>query len=372
MSETKFSFIDTQEGVDRLVEGLSGVSELALDSEADNLHHYDTRLCLAQIRFDENIYLLDVLAEGLDLSGFWGELSGKLLIMHGSDFDLRLFKKFANFRPSKLFDSMLAAQLLGSKRIGLAALLEDYFEIKLPKDSQKSDWSQRPLTDKMLDYAAKDVLYLHELRDLMMNQIRELGREDWLHQRCEYQIETANSGFPEPDENAWRISRSDKLDDKASAALYELWHWREDLAAKLDRPPFKVLGNDYLLSLSESVSEGNWKFVFESLPMGIRRRKRQGLVEALEKGVEKDPGSLPRRVRKFDTKGPLTQHELERQEKIKNHRNRVAESLDIDPTLIATRSVVAQLAREPENLIGMLAWQRDLMEPCLSQLDAEE
>jgi len=149
MSETKFSFIDTQEGVDRLVEGLSGVSELALDSEADNLHHYDTRLCLAQIRFDENIYLLDVLAEGLDLSGFWGELSGKLLIMHGSDFDLRLFKKFANFRPSKLFDSMLAAQLLGSKRIGLAALLEDYFEIKLPKDSQKSDWSQRPLTDKM-------------------------------------------------------------------------------------------------------------------------------------------------------------------------------------------------------------------------------
>ena len=369
MDDVTFAFIDTQEGVDRLVDSMASVSELALDSEADNLHHYDTRLCLVQVRFNEDIFLLDVLAEELDLTRFWESVSGKLLIMHGSDFDLRLFKKFADFKPHKLFDSMLAAQLLGAKRIGLAALLEEYFDVKLPKDSQKSDWSQRPLTDKMLDYAARDVLYLHQLRDLMMAQIRELGREDWLEQRCAYQIETAESGFPESDENAWRVSRSDRLDEKGAAALYELWHWRENLAERLDRPPFKVLGNDYLINLAEAVSEGNWKFVFESLPMGIRRRKRQGLVEALEKGGERDPRSLPKRPQKADTKGPLTQKELERQDRIKSHRNRVAEELDIDPTLIATRSVVAQLAREPRNLNGMLAWQRELMKPCLAQLD---
>jgi len=177
------------------------------------------------------------------------------------------------------------------------------------------------------------------------------------------------SGFPEADENGWRISRSDRLDERASAALYELWHWRENLAQKLDRPPFKVLGNDYLISLAESVSEGNWKFVFESLPMGIQRRKRQGLIDALKKGGEKDPKTLPRRPRRTDTKGPLTQKELERQDKIKNYRNDVAEQLDIDPTLIATRSVVAQLARDPEDLSSLLPWQRGLIEPCLGSLD---
>ena len=366
MEDVPFEYIDTQEGLDALCDALATQTEIALDSEADNLHHFKTQLCLLQLRFDERIYLLDMLAE-IEYEGFWKVLKPIHLLMHGSDFDLRLFEEFANFQVSSIFDSMLASQLLGMKRIGLAALLEDFFEVKLPKDSQKSDWSQRPLTPKMLKYAANDVLYLHRLRDLLMVQINELGRETWLEQRCEAQIETAKSGFPEGNENSWRIARSDKLDSRGQAAIYELWHWRQELADRLDRPPFKILGNEYMIKLAEAVSEGNWEFSFESLPQGIQRRKRQGLVDAIKRGDTRDVETLPKRERRTESKKPLNQHELDRQESIKNFRNEVAEKLGIDPTLIATRSHVAKLARDPKDLDGLQPWQRSLLEPKLSE-----
>ncbi len=366
MEDVPFEFIDTQVGLDALCSALAKQTEIALDSEADNLHHFNTKLCLLQIRFDERIYLLDMLAD-IEYDGFWSVLKGIHLIMHGSDFDLRLFEEFADFQASSIFDSMLASQLLGMKRFGLAALLEDFFEVKLPKDSQKSDWSQRPLTDKMLKYAANDVLYLHRLRDLLMEQINDLGRKSWLEQRCDAQIETALSGFPEGNDNSWRIARSDKLNSRAQATVYELWHWRQELAERLDRPPFKVLGNDYMLKLANAVSDGNWKVVFDSLPMGIQRRKRQGLVDAIQRGATRDVDTLPTRARRTESRKPLNQVELDRQESIKDFRDQVAERLGIDPTLIATRSHVAQLARDPKDLEGLQSWQRTLLEPKLEE-----
>jgi ribonuclease D len=371
MEDESFEYIDTQEGLNYLCDRLDSQTEIALDSEADNLHHYATQLCLLQLRFDHRTYLLDMLAE-IEYSRFWETLNGMHLIMHGSDFDLRLFKEFANFRATSIFDSMLASQLLGIKKFGLAALLEEFFEVKMPKDSQKSDWSQRPLTERMLKYAANDVLYLHRLRDFLMERIREHGRKAWLEQRCEYQIETAQSGFPEGSEHSWRISRANKLDGKGKAALYELWHWRDDLARRLDRPPFKVLGNEYMLKLAEAVSEGNWEFVFESLPPGIQRRKKQGLWEALKRGEARDASSLPKLPPREESKGPLSQVELDRQEKIKLHRNRVAEELGIDPTLIATRSHVAQLARDSNAMEGLLDWQKELLGQIIESAESKD
>ena len=151
--------------------------------------------------------------------------------------------------------------------------------------------------------------------------------------------------------------------------MFELWHWRDDLAKRLDRPPFKVLGNEYMLKLAEAVSEGNWEFVFESLPAGIQRRKRQGLVDALKRGQDRKVGSLPKRPPRGDSKGPLNQVELDRQERIKAHRNQVAETLGIDPTLIATRSHVAALARDSSAQDGLLGWQKELLNPILAKVD---
>lgn len=367
MPKPEYIYVDKQPELDALCDHMETQAEIALDSEADNLHHFATKLCLLQLRFDQTTYLLDVLAD-LQLDRFWEVLATKHLVMHGSDFDLRLFREFCGFKAGSLFDSMLASQLLGIKRIGLAALLEEHFDVKIPKDSQKSDWSQRPLTDKMLTYAATDVLYLFDLRDQLMARINELGRADWLKQRCENQIRIAQSGFPENDEHSWRIARSDKLDERGQAAVYELWHWRQNLAKRLDRPPFKVLGNDYIITLSEAVAEGNWEFVFESLPHGIQRRSRQGLKDALKAGETRDVETLPARPPRPERRPPLSQRELDRQEAVKTFRDKLAAKFDIDPTLIATRSQVAQLARDPKDVSGFLDWQRDLLAPCLAEL----
>lgn len=367
MADEAFTYIDKQSELEELCDDLEKQTEIALDSEADNLHHFETKLCLLQIRFDQSTYLLDVTAD-LNLERFWKILSSLHLIMHGSDFDLRLFEDFCGFEAKSLFDSMLASQLLGIKRIGLAALLEENFDIKIPKDSQKSDWSQRPLTPKMLKYAATDVLHLHRLRDTLMERIRELGREDWLKQRCDNQIRLAKSGFPRNDENSWRIARSDRLDERAQATVYELWHWRQNLAKRLDRPPFKVLGNDYIITLAESVSEGNWEFVFEGLPAGIQRRAKQGLKDALRAGATRDVKTLPQRPSRPERRAPLSQQELDRQDAIKAFRDKISQELTIDPTLIATRSQVAQLARDPSDFAGFLDWQKEILNPCLEEM----
>ncbi|EDY81933.1 3'-5' exonuclease domain protein [Verrucomicrobiia bacterium DG1235] len=370
MEDDGFIYVDKQDELEDLCDHLAKQAEIALDSEADNLHHFETKLCLLQLRFDGTIYLLDVTAD-LDLDRFWEILSGLHLIMHGSDFDLRLFEEFCGFEAKSLFDSMLASQLLGIKRIGLAALLEENFGVKIPKDSQKSDWSQRPLTPKMLKYAATDVLYLHELRDKLMARIDELGRGEWLKQRCDNQIRIAKSGFPRNDENSWRIPRSDRLDERGQAAVYELWHWRQNLSKRLDRPPFKVLGNDFIIALAEGVSEGNWEFVFEGLPQGIQRRSRQGLVDALKLGASRDVKTLPQRPPRTERRPPLSQQELDRQDVIKGYRDKLSKELEMDPTLIATRSQVAQLGRDPADLSGFLEWQKEILAPCLEGLNSQ-
>ena len=105
--------------------------------------------------------------------------------------------------------------------------------------------------------------------------------------------------------------------------------------------------------------------------MGIQRRKRQGLVDALKRGMTRDVDSLPARPVRSDSRKPLNQVELDRQEKIKNHRNVVADELGIDPTLIATRSHVASLARDSEAKDGLLGWQKELLEPILQVVDSE-
>ncbi len=98
MEDESFEYVDTQEGLDELCESLETQTEIALDSEADNLHHYETKLCLLQIRFEDRTFLLDMLVE-IDYSRFWDVLGRLHLIMHGSDFDLRLFLEFADFDP---------------------------------------------------------------------------------------------------------------------------------------------------------------------------------------------------------------------------------------------------------------------------------
>ncbi|MBI5770123.1 MAG: HRDC domain-containing protein [Verrucomicrobia bacterium] len=353
-----------------LLAALKAVDEVALDTEADNMYHYKTRVCLLQFLVGREVFLVDVLAPGIDLGALWRELAGKHLIMHGSDFDLRLLHDLCGFQPKSIFDTMLAAQLLGLQRIGLASLLEQHFGVALDKDGQKANWSRRPLTPKLLSYAALDVWHLPALRDILQRELKKLGRLPWVQQQCAAQIAAGAEGFAPPTDNDWRIGRSERLRGPGLTVLHAVWHWREAQAQRLDTPPFKVCGNALLLKLAEAAEHGDTEQeLLASVHLGKRHpRLFPSLAAAVRAGLERDPTTLPRRPGRDPNHLSLTHAEVALQDRIRADRDRVAKKLGIEATLIANRSQLARIARTPRQLDRvLLPWQCDLLqaEPAL-------
>lgn len=368
----EYLLIDQQDQLAPLLKALDQVDEVSLDTEADNMFHYKTRVCLLQFLVGKEVFMVDVLAP-LKLEGLWSRLKHKHLLMHGSDFDIRLLHDFCEFRPQSIFDTMLAAQLVNRPRVGLASLLEDHFAVKLSKESQKANWSKRPLTKKMLDYAALDVWHLPALRDILMRDLKKNKRTDWLRQQCEAQIESGLTGFAPRDENAWRLGKSDRLRGAGLSVMYEIWHWREKTAERIDVPPFKTCNNERLLKICNAAEEGeSLETILATVHLGRRHdRLLPSLRKAVETGLARDPESLPRRKRKRDpNSAPLTEREVKLQDRIKEDRDRISKNLSIEPTLIANRNQLARIARNPDQIDEvLLTWQADLLrdEPALKQ-----
>jgi len=359
----QYQLIDQPGQLSPLLQAMEGVDEISLDTEADNMYRYRVRVCLLQFLVGDQIFLVDALAP-IELRPLWAQMEKKHLVMHGSDFDLRLLHDLCKFRAHSLFDTMLAAQLLGRQRIGLASLLEEHFDVKLDKDSQKANWSKRPLTRRLLDYSALDVWHLPALRDLLTRQLKKLGRLSWLDQQCRAQIAAGSEGFASATDNDWRIGHSEKLRGKGLGVLHAVWHWREQQAERLDTPPFKVCSNDLLLKLARSAEDGgSEEAVLASVHLGKRHpRLFPSLAAAVRSGLERDPHTLPRRPGRDRGHAALTQAEIALLDRVKEDRDRVAAKLGIEPTLIANRSLLAQIARAPRQLDTiLLPWQADLL-----------
>jgi ribonuclease D len=365
-----FQLLDQPGSLTPLLRAIEKVDEVALDTEADNMYHYKTRVCLLQFLVDGEVFLVDVLAPGLKLEPLWKVLARKHLIMHGSDFDLRLLNDLCGFRPHSLFDTMLAAQLLGLQRIGLASLLDQHFGVKLDKEGQKANWSKRPLTPKLLNYASLDVWHLPALRDILTRELKRLGRLSWLEQQCRAQIDSGGQGFAPATENDWRIGRSERLRGRGLSVLHAIWHWRDAQAQRLDTPPFKVCGNAVLLKIAEAAEAGESEAtILASVHLGKRHdRIFPSLAAAVRAGLARDPKTLPRRPGRDPNHVALSQAEIELQDRIRADRDRIAKKLEIDATLIANRSQLAQIARAPKKLGEvLLPWQAELLkhEPAL-------
>lgn len=360
----EYRLVERNEDLEPLVAAMHKVKEVALDTEADNMYHYRTRMCMMQIMVAKEIYLVDVLAPGLLLAPLWARLRELHLVMHGSDFDLRLLHAICGFRAHSVFDTMLAAQLLNRQRIGLAALLEEHFGVEMDKDGQKANWSRRPLPKKLLDYAALDVFHLRELRTLLSRELERHHRLEWLEQQCQAQIAAGAEGFAPPEENDWRIGPADRFKGHGLGVLHALWHWREEQAKRIDTPPFKVCGNELLLRIATAAEEGmSDQQILAAINLGKRHQRLIGSLEAaLRSGLARDPKTLPRR--RHQRMAPLSSEELARQEEFKQRRDLQAKTLNLDPTLIANRSQLAQVARAPDR-IGeiLLPWQASLLIP---------
>lgn len=330
---------------------------VAVDTEADSLHAYPEKVCLIQISTVFGDRLVDPLAR-LDLGPLLDALTGHELIMHGADYDLRLLRKHHEFVPSAIFDTMLAARLLGLRQFGLSHLVERFLDVKLEKGPQKANWAMRPLTERMERYARNDTRYLKPLTDRLKPELEAKCRLAWHQESCARLIQDSTTHRPADLDSVWRIRGSHLLERPALAILRELWQWREAEAVGSNRPPFFVMSHEALVQIAAAAAAAEPIEPF--LPRHVSERRHAGLMKAIKRGQGLSPDCHPRPLRR--TCRRPSEGERRRFAELQKHRDAHAASLGIDPTVIASRGMLSDLAHDWETHAGQLMnWQRELL-----------
>ncbi len=349
--------IDTDSKLAALLPTLASAEWLAVDTEADSLHAYPEKVCLIQISTPAGDELIDPLAQ-MDLSPLFVVFQSHELILHAADYDLRLLRKHHNFVPPAIFDTMLAARLLGERQFGLSALVEKFLGIKLDKGSQKADWAQRPLTERMEIYARNDTRHLKAIADKLRAELELKGRLSWHQESCAQLIAECAKPPIVDDDAVWRIKGSYGLDRRALAVLRALWHWREKEAIGICRPPFFVLNHERMVQMAAAAAAE--QPVDPLVPPRMNPRRRDGLSAAIRAGLALPAPELPVIIRQRFNRP--SEAEFRRFRELEKVRDRHALELGLDPTLIASRSTLGDLARDWDtHAASLMNWQRELL-----------
>ncbi|HVU26258.1 MAG TPA: HRDC domain-containing protein [Verrucomicrobiae bacterium] len=349
--------IDNDAKLAALLPRLKSAAWLAIDTEADSLHAYPEKVCLIQISAADGDELIDPLTQ-MNLDALFDVFNAHELILHAADYDLRLLEKHHQFTPSAIFDTMLAARLLGERQFGLSHLVEKFLGVKLDKGLQKADWAKRPLTERMEKYARNDTHYLKPLADKLKVGLAAKNRLAWHQESCARLVAECSLPPLVDSDSLWRVKGSNQLSRPALAVLRELWHWREKEAIRANRPPFFVLSHEKLVDVAAAAAAHH---SFENfLSPRMHPRRRENLFAAVKTGLALSAEKHPEIVRHtFYRPGEM---ELRRFRELEKRRNHHAHELGIDPTLIASKSKLGDLARDWDKYAPeLMNWQRELL-----------
>jgi len=355
------ALIATDARLTELVKNIDVADRVALDTEADSLHSYREKLCLLQISVPAavsargyNDFIVDPLA-GLDLEPLRQALEPREIVLHGADYDLRMLQRGLNFTAHTIFDTLIAARLLGIREFSLAALVKRYFGLELPKGSQKANWAKRPLPARMAEYAINDVHYLLALAEKLEAELDACERRDWLCQSCRRAIEQATVARARKQDEFWRVRGSGLIHGRPAAVLRELWQWREREAEMADRPPFHILQNENLLNAAVSVASGSVPDYKHFSP-----RRRQAFREAARLGLAVPESDWPVLSRRFGTRP--TAEMVRRTEELRQRRDKSAKELGMESSFIAPRGTLEAIAADHARAASLLVpWQRELL-----------
>ena len=359
--------VDNEQKLQEFLPTIKNASWVAVDTEADSLHAYPEKVCLIQISTVDGDWLIDPLAEML-LDPILEALSGHVLIMHGADYDLRLLRKHHEFVPSAIFDTMLAARLIGLRQFSLSHLVQTYLGIKLEKGPQKANWAVRPLTERMERYARNDTHYLKALADRLKEDLAAKGRLEWHRESCARLIVDSAQQSTLDLDSVWRLRGSHALSRPALAVLRELWQWREKEAVASNRPPFFVLSHELLVQIAAAAAAD--RQVEPLLPKHLSERRRLGLTTAVARGLRVAPEHYPKVLKHIGRRPSEVQRH--RYMELQTRRDARAAELELDPTLIASRAMLSDLAHDWDAHVGeLMNWQKQLLlsrdsEPALS------
>jgi ribonuclease D len=383
-----------------LIRQIQAADRVALDTEADSLHSYREKLCLIQISAPSAVIPSNVEGSrgtaskvalrdgkpGLAASGGCVAASSSLgitvqsvcdfvvdplgnlglellrralesreIVLHAADYDLRMLRRGLNFTASKIFDTVVAARLLGIREFSLGALVKRFFGVELHKHSQKANWALRPLPPRMLKYAMDDVHYLLPLAAILEEELERVHRRDWFRQSCERAIELAAAQRERMQDELWRIGGAGALDPHTGAVLRALWQWREAEAEMVDRPPFHILQNRELLNAAESFISGH-------VPdyKHFSARRRQTFHEAGKIGLQSPQSEWPVMRRRSGSRP--TAEMRRRADQLRERRDKAAVQLGLERSFIASRGALDAIAADPARATALLVpWQRELI-----------
>ncbi|HSA56957.1 MAG TPA: HRDC domain-containing protein [Gemmatimonadaceae bacterium] len=354
-------YLDSDSDVERFFVSIAAAPVIALDTEGASFHRYVDRVYLLQISTAQHHAIIDPLR--VDVPAPLGTMleSRKVeIVFHDADYDLRLLHQDYGWRVTNIFDTRVAAQLLGIRSFGLAALLESHFGVRLDKKHQRADWSMRPLPPEMLHYAAQDTMHLLQLRDRLRASLEEKGRLHWAREEFD-RLEGTRWETEEVDESFLRLKGARDLSRRELAILRELVAWRDAIAKELDRSTFRVAGNEVLLGLARSAPTSVSELEHTK---GLARRMvtqfGDALLEAVARGQAVPESELPRFPR-----APRWARDPDYEDRVtrlKTVRDRVATVLDLDPGVLCPRERLEAIARRNPGSLDQLREIPDLRE----------
>lgn len=362
---SRVRWIDRSELLQEAFEGL-GTGPVGVDMEADSFHHFRDRVCLVQVTGEEGDLVIDPLTE-IDLEPLRVLLedAGCEKILHGSDYDLRMFHRSFGFRVHGLFDTMVASRLVGERAFSLAALAEKFVGVSLDKRFQRADWSIRPLGDEMLDYAACDTRYLRDIRDRLVDELARRGRTSWAEEEFR-----SLEAPPEPEEarEPWRrVKGIGRMSPREHAMLRAVAELREQVAEETDRPRFRVMRDAVLVECVRCLVRSPDRFPdVRGVPRAWERSgRRRELREVVERTMALPDDELPRPEGR--RRPPRDPEREARYRRIAEERDRIAGELELEPSVLANRGQLEALLDEG---VGppLREWQRGQLGPVFELL----
>lgn len=356
LKNTELVWVDQPQKLHHTAVELSRQDILAVDTESNSLYAYQEQVCLIQFSSHAKDYLVDTMVLP-DLSPLKEIFSTDriLKVFHAAEYDLICLFRDYGFRFNYLFDTMIAARILGYQKIGLGSLLERFFDIRINKKYQRANWGKRPLKAEMLDYARLDSHYLIPLQDKLRGELVEAGLwdlalEDFrrLTQGIEDTTETHASDF-------WKLHGARDLSPEKAAVLKSLYQFRESTAEAQNRPPFKVLSNQALVEMAKTCPTGHADLLkLSALHERQAKRYGRGLLGAIKEGKQAPPTHPPNNPRPRNAV-------LERIDALREWRKRTGRDRGVPSDVVLPRDVLNRIAwANPQNMEELKAQMWDV------------
>lgn len=356
---TDFSMV---EKVDSIAAAISTPRFIGLDTEFMREKTFFAELCLVQISTESDIYCVDPLGDA-DMKSFWNTAMQTGWVVHSARQDIEVIYQAAKHMPTRLFDTQVAAGLLGfAPQLGYANLVSELFNVEIPKSHTRADWTRRPLAEAVLQYAAEDVEYLLPARDILAEKLDKLGRLHWADEDSALLLDPALYDI-DPQLAINRMKGARKLRGRRRSAAARLAAWREREAIRANRPRQWIAKDAALIEIAARLPDSIAELDdIDELPGGLLRRSGKRLLEVVAESAVDDHSFQPTPAPGEEQKALV--------KKLQKLVAECAESLGLPAETVASKKELSAIAmsgvRESRVFSG---WRRDLIgEDLLKQL----